>query len=77
MDFVVEQALGPEIHPVVLNDMIILFSRDLAKEEVLWVFYMDFQSKIIKIMNKIELGVDFKILDIWVNKSDNIEIVFK
>lgn len=77
MDFVVEQALGPEIHPVVLNDMIILFSRDLAKEEVLWVFYMDFQSKIIKIMNKIELGVDFKILDIWVNKSDNIEIVYK
>ena len=35
MDFVVEQALGPEVHPVVLNDMIILFSRDLVKEEVL------------------------------------------
>lgn len=40
-------------------------------------FLYGFPYKIIKIMNKIELGVDFKILDIWVNKSDNIEIVFK
>lgn len=57
--------------------MIILFTKDLVKDDFLRVFYMDFESKIIKVMNIIDMGGEFKILDIRVNRVENIEIVFK
>lgn len=62
---------------MVINDMIILFTKDLVKDDFLRVFYMDFESKIIKVMNIIDMGGEFKIIDIRVNRVENIEIVFK
>lgn len=38
---------------------------------------MDFESKIIKLINNIDMKGEFKTLDIRVNRVENIEIVFK